>query len=76
MREEGCLELQRMNNREQKDRWSSVSNKCNILLIGKGNMIYSLTLHHSARVRLGRGLGSGGGQMCIATVQRMKQVHR
>ena len=39
-------------------------------------MIFSLTLHHSACVRLGRGLEYGGGQLCIATVQRTKPVHR
>jgi len=39
-------------------------------------MIYSLTLHSSACVRLGRGLGYGGGQLCIAAVQRMKQLRR
>lgn len=39
-------------------------------------MIYSLTLHRSACVSLGRGIGYGDGQLCLATVQRTKHVCR
>lgn len=51
-------------------------NKYKIILIGEENMIYSLTLHRSACVSLGRGIGYGGGQLCIATVQRTKHICR